>query len=256
MTSERLLAYRANRSSRPVGYSTRLRSTNVPILKSKSVRSSMVGFLDGAKVEAAIIKALREGDRDPTLYVSGEVWLKRAVPEVSTFDPPHLNAVFRDPRVRAVISEVGGKAVALLNVRRAAAKADTDAPTTLGWRLWSWDAKEEVLRSPSRLTPWHVAELRAEEYQESGALRGVSGIHALRVPVDWRLARWPRESGVDAEPVARVTGIVERYGRYVLGTEGWRAEWVFIRKLLASTTEVGLALEQRYPEVEVCYANR
>lgn len=51
-----------------------------------------------------------------------------------------------------------------------------------------------------------------------------------------------------------ISGIVERFGRYVLGTEGWRAEWVIIRKLLAPNTEIGLALERAYPDVEVIYA--
>ncbi len=53
-----------------------------------------------------------------------------------------------------------------------------------------------------------------------------------------------------------VLGVVERFGKYVLGTEGWRAEWVIIRKLKAATTEIGLLLEQAYPDVEIYYADR
>jgi hypothetical protein len=53
-----------------------------------------------------------------------------------------------------------------------------------------------------------------------------------------------------------VIGVVERFGKYVLGTEGWRAEIVVIRKLRAPSTEIGLKLEQAYPEVEVCYEDR
>src|SRR5258707_15280438 len=53
--------------------------------------------------------------------------------------------------------------------------------------------------------------------------------------------------------VPLITGIVERFGRYVLGTEGWRAEWVMIRKLKAPSTQIGLLLEQAYPDVEVFY---
>jgi hypothetical protein len=44
---------------------------------------------------------------------------------------------------------------------------------------------------------------------------------------------------------------VERFGRYVLGTEGWRAEWVVIRELMAPDTETALALMQRYRDVKV-----
>ena len=53
-----------------------------------------------------------------------------------------------------------------------------------------------------------------------------------------------------------VVGVVERFGKYVLGTEGWRAEIVVIRKLRAPTTQIGLALEKAYPEVEVYYEDR
>jgi hypothetical protein len=53
--------------------------------------------------------------------------------------------------------------------------------------------------------------------------------------------------------IAHVTGIVERFGKYVLGTEGWRAEWVMIRTLKAPSVEIGLALEQAYPDVEIYY---
>jgi hypothetical protein len=48
-----------------------------------------------------------------------------------------------------------------------------------------------------------------------------------------------------------VHGIVERFGRYVLGTEGWRAEWVVIRELLAPDENTALALMRTYPEVRI-----
>jgi hypothetical protein len=48
-----------------------------------------------------------------------------------------------------------------------------------------------------------------------------------------------------------VHGIVERFGRYVLGIEGWRAEWVVIRELLAPDAHTALALIRSYPEVRV-----
>lgn len=55
-------------------------------------------------------------------------------------------------------------------------------------------------------------------------------------------------------PAIYISGIVERYGKYVLGKEGWRAEIVHIRKLLAPNTEIGLALERAYPDIEVIYS--
>jgi hypothetical protein len=48
-----------------------------------------------------------------------------------------------------------------------------------------------------------------------------------------------------------VHGIVERFGRYVLGTEGWRAEWCVIRELMAPDAKTALALMKRYPKVKV-----
>jgi hypothetical protein len=53
-----------------------------------------------------------------------------------------------------------------------------------------------------------------------------------------------------------VTGIVERFGRYVLGTEGWRAEWVIVRKLCAPTPEIAEALGRVYPDVEIIHGHR
>jgi hypothetical protein len=48
-----------------------------------------------------------------------------------------------------------------------------------------------------------------------------------------------------------VHGIVERFGRYEFGTEGWRAEWVVIRELMAPDTKTALALMRKYPDVRV-----
>jgi hypothetical protein len=67
------------------------------------------------------------------------------------------------------------------------------------------------------------------------------------MPLDWRRALW-EHTVYDA---FTVTGIVERFGRYVLGSEGWRAEWVVIRELQAPSVEIMLALMQRYPDVRV-----
>lgn len=121
-----------------------------------------------------------------------------------------------------------------------------DAPDTLGWRGWRWDG--QVLISPIQGTPWHEATLWAEHWSDSEAVLGEAGIHARRMPCEWLR--------VDPKAVPHigrcdVHGIVERFGRYVLGTEGWRAEWVVIRELLAPDAHTALALMRSYPEVRV-----
>jgi hypothetical protein len=78
-------------------------------------------------------------------------------------------------------------------------------------------------------------------------VRGRAGIHALRVPCDWRRAN-PAVTEIGNH---HVHGLVERFGRYVLGTEGWRAEWVVIRELMAPDAETALALMQKYPDLRV-----
>jgi hypothetical protein len=104
-----------------------------------------------------------------------------------------------------------------------------------------------VLVSPMQRTAWHEATLHAERWSDSAAVRGEAGIHARLVPTDWRRAD-PRLTEIGH---CDVHGIVERFGRYVLGTEGWRAEWVVVRELMAFDTKTALALMQRYPEVKV-----
>lgn len=143
---------------------------------------------------------------------------------------------------------------------------DPHAPDTLGWRVWHWDADLQRLISPALKTVWHTPELRVEEWSFSKAVRGVAGIHAARMPYDWRRAslEGTELSMFALNPISpflpksmtdtfHIVGIVERFGKYVLGTEGWRAEWVIIRALKAPSAEIGLALEQAYPDVEIYY---
>jgi hypothetical protein len=120
-----------------------------------------------------------------------------------------------------------------------------DVPDTLGWRGWRWDGS--TLVSPQQRTPWHEPSLHAERWSDSAAVRAQAGIHARLVPTDWRRAD-PRLTEIGH---CDVHGIVERFGHYVLGTEGWRAEWVVIRELMAPDAETALALMQVYPEVRV-----
>lgn len=133
-----------------------------------------------------------------------------------------------------------------------AALPAVDAPDTLGWRAWYWERGHLV--SPYRHTPWETPECIADAWTDDGALRGTAGIHALRLPRNWLRARWEDSDwGKQHEITAFVivTGVVERFRRYVLGTDGWRAEWVIIRELMAPDVRTMIALMRTYPEVRV-----
>ncbi len=74
------------------------------------------------------------------------------------------------------------------------------------------------------------------------------------MPYDWRAADWPEighQEGTKDGHRKIVTGIVERFGRYVLGDKGWRAEWCIIRELQAPDIETMVGLMEVYPEVKV-----
>jgi hypothetical protein len=113
----------------------------------------------------------------------------------------------------------------------------------LGVRRWYWDHAAGCLRSPQQCTPWPASGvLSARDWDDSDAVRGVAGIHAEPYRPTWRRRTWPDHSVV--------YGVVERHGRYVLGTEGWRAEHVTIRRLLAHAA-VAPAVAAAYPGVPV-----
>jgi hypothetical protein len=133
----------------------------------------------------------------------------------------------------------------LLEAARLVSAPAPDAPDTLGWRGWRWNG--QVLISPVQQIEWHDTTLRVEQWSDSTVVRGFAGIHARRLPHDWRKA----DPSVTEIGCCDVHGIVERFGRYVLGTEGWRAEWVVIRELMAPNAKTALALMQRYPDVRV-----
>jgi hypothetical protein len=112
----------------------------------------------------------------------------------------------------------------------------------MGWRYWIWNPAKGCLRSPINEADWFDGELRCDEWDESSALRGRSGIHARFVPKDW--------TDSDFTPPV-VTGIVERFGKFVLGTEGWRAEWCIVKKLCVIGEDTADALRRAYPDAEV-----
>ncbi len=166
--------------------------------------------------------------------------------------------------VGGAVSLVGGAPVSISSSIGTAdtlpsfAKPDTKQPDTLGWRAWLWSEDVERLVSPHQSTPWPDDTLIVPHWDEGDAVRGTSGIHARLVPKNWRIIGWPDgdgSSGLSESPML-VTGVVERYGRYVLGTLGWRAEHVVIKELMAPSTEIGLAIEKAYPNVIVHYPDQ
>lgn len=125
-------------------------------------------------------------------------------------------------------------------------------PDTLGWRTWAWDATNRCLRSPHTKTLWDSPEHRVPEWSTEEAVRGHAGVHACRLPRgDWRYSDKPADM-----PAGIIVGLVERFGKFVLGTEGWRAEWVIIRELMAPNEFFAEELRRAYPEVVVHVAEQ
>src|SRR5262249_43963106 len=120
-----------------------------------------------------------------------------------------------------------------------------DASDTLGWR--GWRCNGSGLMPPARAAAGHETPPRADAWTTNAAVRGEAGSHAIRMPRDWLRAD-PAMTEIGG---CKVHGIVERFGHYVLGTEGWRAEWVVIRELMAPNAKTALALMQKYPEVRI-----
>lgn len=139
-------------------------------------------------------------------------------------------------------------------IRRARAldhKPSYRRPDTLGWRGWYWNTRDNCLVSPAQHTHWLDPELRVPHWSESSAVRGAAGIHACRLPKgDWRKARAPADL-----MGSHVIGLVERFGKFILGAEGWRAEWVFIRELLAPDEPTARAIRRAYPDIPVSVAH-
>lgn len=149
-------------------------------------------------------------------------------------------------------------------------------PDEMGWRYWNWSPSRLTLCSPLYRSVWREREFVAVNWPKRRANpdeRNHTGIHAARAPVDW----WRRTNGelrkvgdkagqsgistnvqvgetlayVDDEII--VQGLVERFGGFVRGTRGWRAEMVIIMEFLAPNNRIGLQLEQAFPDVPVRY---
>lgn len=127
-------------------------------------------------------------------------------------------------------------------------------PNTLGWRGWALsqavrvgNADVRYLVSPQQKTQWDGPDMHSKEWNEAEVVRGTCGIHALLAPELWRNLVWEQADSAGAT----VTGLVERFGRFVLGQDGWRAEWVIVRELLAPDKETAAQLGRAYPEVKI-----
>lgn len=141
-------------------------------------------------------------------------------------------------------------AAAIKRARREDSRPSYTRPTTLGWRTWEWNTLKRCLMSPAQHTLWPEPEHRVESWTAEGAVRGHAGVHACRLPRgDWRRARKPHDM-----PGAPIVGLIERYGKFVLGTEGWRAEWVIIKELLCADEVLAAAVKAAYPEIPVTVA--
>ena len=123
----------------------------------------------------------------------------------------------------------------------------------MGVRIWRM-GEDGLLRSITRqYFVWTSSRVRAESFTVSDVVHGDTGIHAYRMPgdVDGWLRGAPTFLYFTRENLQDVYGIVERFGLYVLGTEGWRAEEAVIRKLWANSPEQAALLRAAYPDVEV-----
>lgn len=140
-------------------------------------------------------------------------------------------------------------------IRRARATDSSPSfsrPNTLGWRCWKWDPRQRCLVSPAQGEPWPEYTLMIKRpWNEDEVVRGVSGIHACRLPKgEWKTAERPNDM-----PAGHILGVVERFGKYALGEMGWRAEWVVIKELLAPDEATARLLRGTYPEVKVTVAH-
>lgn len=136
-------------------------------------------------------------------------------------------------------------------IRRRDSRPSFSRSDTLGWRTWDWNQSKRCLTSPSQGTLWPDPELRVENWSTDAAVRGKAGIHACRLPRgDWRRAGRPSDM-----PGGTIIGLLERFGRFVLGSEGWRAEWVIIKELVCADEALARQVKAAYPDIPVTVAH-
>lgn len=142
-------------------------------------------------------------------------------------------------------------AEAIKRWRRNDSRPSYKRPDTLGWRTFDWHPNKRCMQSGVQGTLWLDPEMRTEDWSESSAVRGTSGIHACRLPKgDWRKANKPGDM-----PQGPILGLVERFGKFVLGSEGWRAEWVLVKELLCADAALARQVKAAYPDIPVGVAH-
>lgn len=112
-----------------------------------------------------------------------------------------------------------------------------------GWRLWTWWKAKKMLLSPYTFTEWTDSIMMAENWSEWQD----AGIHA------YHLWFYPKEKDISmVKNSGYIIGIVERIQGYgaVIGSLGWRAEAVAIRKLWVPKKIID-DIKETYPNVEV-----
>ena len=128
---------------------------------------------------------------------------------------------------------------------------DANYSVEMGFRYWIYDPNKGVLCSPTQGTPWFDCELRCDKWDKSDVVRGVAGIHAHYVNVDWR--KKGEKFYHMGQGITYVCGIVERFGHFVRGTDGWRGEVAIIRELHAPNAALAAALKHTYPEAKITW---
>lgn len=170
-----------------------------------------------------------------------------------------FSVVFRPPETRLEVRR------AILRNRNMPVRRAADGGL-VGWRYWvlprlagasitediqqlinpSFDVSlPSTLRSPHRGTIWDGPTLSAFEWSDEAACEGNAGIHALSSS----LAIPAYSPPALYYGSVHITGRVRGYGRYVLGTRGWRAERVVIDYLRVPNDvydEVKGPLSERY----------
>jgi len=110
------------------------------------------------------------------------------------------------------------------------------------------------LQSPQQQTLWQGPSLVASQWDTDSACRDASGIHALWPPCNLRVAieavakRLAHYMGCDLSGDEAAYALVGGYGRYVIGTDGWRAEQQVLQALYVPTARQD-EVARRYPEV-------
>jgi len=212
-----------------------------------AVGEARAAALSDGRVECSVIGQFGHGSRWYTDRPVAERQIRETLIRIAS--RAHFRKEYWQPLYKAV------KAFRKYYANKRFSLPDPKAGTELGWRVWHWDDKIKKLKSPTWGTVWHTHELRVPKWNREEVVRGKAGIHAARMPYNWIKASLQETelNGYVSSSGDTIVGIIERWGKYVLGTEGFRCEIAIIKKLKAPNTEIGLALELAYPDCEIVY---